>query len=97
MIAVTFQHPCPYYDDSYAVNSPNVGPYQDAIMEELIPKIEEKFRIIGKPYARILSGGSTGGWISLMLQIFQPEFFGGVFSRCPDPVDFSYFQCINIY
>ncbi len=97
MIAVTFQHPCPYYDDSYAVNSPNVGPYRDAIMQELIPKIDEKFRIIRKPYARILSGGSTGGWISLMLQIFQPEFFGGVFSMCPDPVDFRYFQCINIY
>jgi hypothetical protein len=97
MIAVTFQHPCPYYDDSYAVNSPNVGPYQDAIMQELIPKVEEQFRIIRKPYARILSGGSTGGWISLMLQIFQPDFFGGVFSMCPDPVDFRYFQCVNIY
>jgi hypothetical protein len=27
MIAVTFQHPCPYFDDSYAVNSENCGPY----------------------------------------------------------------------
>lgn len=97
MIAVTFQHPCPYYDDSYAVNSPNVGPYQDAIMQELIPKIENEFRIIKEPYARILSGGSTGGWISLMLQIFQPDFFGGTFSLCPDPVDFRYFQAVNIY
>ena len=61
MIAVTWQHPCPYYDDSYAVNTPNVGPYGDAIMEELIPRIEETFRIIRKPYARVLSGGSTGG------------------------------------
>jgi hypothetical protein len=97
MIAVTFQHPCPYYDDSYAVNSPNVGPYGDAIMQELIPLLEEQFRIIREPYARILSGGSTGGWISLALQIFYPDFFGGVFSLCPDPVDFRYFQCINIY
>ena len=97
MIAVTFQHPCPYYDDSYVVNSPNVGPYQDAIMEELIPKIEKEFRIIREPYARILSGGSTGGWISLMLQIMQPDFFGGTFSLCPDPVDFHYFQCVDIY
>ena len=97
MIAVTFQHPCPYYDDSYAVNSPNVGPYQDAIMQELIPGIEKAFRIIREPYARVLSGGSTGGWISLMLQIFQPDFFGATFSLCPDPVDFRYFQCVNIY
>ncbi len=97
MLAVTFQHPCPYYDDSYAVNSPNVGPYGDAIMQELIPYLEEHFRIIREPYARVLSGGSTGGWISLAMQIFYPDFFGGVFSLCPDPVDFHYFQCIDIY
>ncbi len=97
MIAVTFQHPCPYYDDSYAVNSPNCGPYGDAIMEELIPYVEEQFRIIREPYARVLSGGSTGGWESLALQIFHPDFFGGTFSSCPDPVDFRYFQCVDIY
>ena len=97
MIAVTFQHPCPFYDDSYAVNSPNVGPYGDAIMEELIPRVEEQFRIIRKPYARVLSGGSTGGWESLALQIFHPDSFGGTWSLCPDPVDFRYHQIVNIY
>lgn len=97
MIAVTFQHPCPYYDDSYAVNSDNVGPYGDAIMQELIPRIEEEFRIIRKPYARVLSGGSTGGWESLALQVFHPEFFGGAWVGCPDPVDFRRFQLQNIY
>ena len=97
MLAVTFQHPCPYYDDSYAVNTPNVGPYGDAIMEELIPRIEEQFRIIRKPYARVLSGGSTGGWESLALQVFHPDFFGGTWTGCPDPVDFRRFQLQNIY
>ena len=97
MILVTFQHPCPYYDDSYGVNSPNTGPYGDAIMQELIPKVEEQFRIIREPYARVLSGGSTGGWITLAMQLFNPDFFGGAFSLCPDPVDFRYFQCVNIY
>ncbi len=97
MLAVTLQHPCPYYDDSYVVNSPNVGPYGDAIMKELIPRLEEEFRIIRKPYARVLSGGSTGGWISLAMQIFYPDFFGGTWSLCPDPVDFRYFQAVNIY
>jgi len=97
MIAVTFQHPCPYFDDSYAVNSPNTGPYGDAIMNELIPAIEENFRIIRKPYARVLSGGSTGGWISLALQVFHPDFFGGTWTFCPDPVDFRYYELINIY
>ena len=97
MIAVTFQHPCPYFDDSYAVNSVNSGPYGDALLTELIPLIEEKFRIIRKPYARVLSGGSTGGWESLALQIFHPEFFGGTWSFFPDPVDFRYYQLVNIY
>jgi hypothetical protein len=97
MLLVTFQHPCPYYDDSYAVNSANCGPYGDAIMQELIPYIEEHFRVIRKPYARVLSGGSTGGWEALALQIFHPEFFGGTWALCPDPVDFRYFQTINIY
>jgi hypothetical protein len=97
MIAMTFQHPTPYYDDSYAVNSPNVGPYGDAIMEELIPHVEEHFRIIRKPYARVLSGGSTGGWESFALQVFHPDFFGGTFSSCPDSLDFNYHQIVNIY
>ena len=97
MLAVTLQHPCPYYDDSYAVNSPNVGPYGDAILQELIPYIEENFRVIQKPQARVLSGGSTGGWIALALQVFYPDFFGGTFSLCPDPVDFRHFQAVDIY
>ena len=83
MIAVTFQHPTPYFDDSYAVNSVNNGPYGDAIMQELIPEIEKRFRVIREPYARILSGGSTGGWEAAALQIFHPDFFGGAWSYCP--------------
>jgi len=97
MIGVTFQHPCPFYDDSHAMNSPNLGPYGDAIMQELIPLIEKKFRIIRRPYARVLAGGSTGGWISFALQVFHPDFFGGTYSLCPDPVDFRANQIVNIY
>ena len=97
MIVVTFQHPTPYFDDSYAVNSVNVGPYGDAIIEELIPAVEERFRVIAEPWARLLDGGSTGGWESLALQIFHPDFFGGTWSYCPDPVTFSNVEGIDIY
>jgi hypothetical protein len=97
MLYVTFQHPTPYYDDSYAIDTPNMGPYGSAITQELIPYIEKHFRAIPKPWARILSGGSTGGWESLALQIFYPDYFGGTFSACPDPVDFHYFEMVNIY
>ncbi len=97
MIIVTLQHPSPYYDDSYGVNSANNGPYGDAIMQELIPEVEKKFRVIGQPWARLLTGGSTGGWISLAKQVFYPEFYGGTWSLCPDGVDFRYHQIVNVY
>jgi hypothetical protein len=97
MIVVTFQHPTPYYDDSYAVNSVNNGPYGDALIQELIPYVESHFRIIAKPYARVLSGGSTGGWESLALQLYHPDFFGGTWTLYPDMIDFSHYQLVNAY
>jgi hypothetical protein len=97
MIAVTFQHPTPYFDDSYAVNSVNLGPYGDALINELVPEVEKRFRVITEPYARVLSGGSTGGWESLALQILHPDFFGGTWSSCPDPVTFTDVEGINVY
>jgi hypothetical protein len=97
VIVVTFQHPAPYFDDSYAVNSANLGPYGDAIMQELIPEVEKRFRIIKEPWARWLDGGSTGGWESLALQIFHPDFFGGTWSYCPDPVSFIDVEGVNVY
>lgn len=96
-IMVTFQHPCPYFDDSYAVNSANCGPFGDAVMNELIPYVESHFRIIREPYARVLEGGSTGGWESLSLQAYHPKFFGGAWVFDPDPIDFQRFQLLDIY
>jgi|HubBroStandDraft_6_1064221.scaffolds.fasta_scaffold32407_3 hypothetical protein len=97
VIAVTFQHPTPYFDDSYAVNSANNGPYGDAIMHELIPYLEAHFRMIPKPYARVLTGGSTGGWESLALQVYHPDFFGGTWTMYPDPVDFRKYGMVDAY
>lgn len=97
MIAVTFQHPTPYFDDSYAVNSANNGPYGDAVMQELIPYVEEHFRVIPQPWARVLTGGSTGGWESLALEFYHPDFFGGTWTGFPDPIDFRHYQLSDIY
>ncbi len=97
VIAVTFRHANPYYDDSYAVNSANVGPYGDALIEDLIPYIESRFRTIRAPWARVLAGGSTGGWEALALQIFHPRTFGGTWGWCPDPVDFHDYQIVDVY
>jgi Putative esterase len=97
VIAVSFLHPTPYFDDSYAVDSANNGPYGTAIMTELIPYIEKRFRIITSSYARLLTGGSTGGWEALALQLLHPEFFGGTWTFYPDPVDFRRFELVDIY
>ena len=96
-IQVTIEQACPYYDDAYGVNSANVGPYGDAIVTELIPSLEKKFRAIPQPWARLLTGGSTGGWISLADQVFYPDVFGGTWSLFPDPVDFRKYQIVNLY
>jgi hypothetical protein len=96
-LAVEIQHPTPYYDDSYAVNSASQGPYGDAITHELIPYIEQQFRGIGAGWARFLYGGSTGGWEAMAAQMFYPDEYNGAFIACPDPIDFRAFVTVNIY
>jgi hypothetical protein len=97
MLLLLIQHANPYYDDSYAVDSANVGPYGEAINRELIPYIEKEFRGIGQGWARALYGGSTGGWETLATQIFYPDDYNGAWGACPDPVDFRAYQSVNIY
>ena len=96
-LIVKIQHANPFYDDSYAVNSANVGPYGDAIENELIPAIEKQFHGIGQGWARFTYGGSTGGWEALAVQVFYPDHYNGAFAACPDPVDFHSYMTINLY
>jgi hypothetical protein len=97
MLLVQIQHATPFYDDSYAVNSPNNGPYGDAIMRELMPEIERRFRGIGAGWARFTYGGSTGGWEALAVQMFYPAEFNGAWVACPDPIDFRRYTVVDIY
>jgi len=97
MLIVQVQHANPYYDDSYAVNSANLGPYGDAINQELIPYLEDRFRGIGEGWARFTYGGSTGGWEALATQVFYPDMYNGAFAACPDPLDFRAYMAVDIY
>jgi hypothetical protein len=97
VIMMTIQHPTPYFDDSYAVNSESQGPYGDAIEKELIPYIEKKFRVIPDGWAHIVYGGSTGGWEALATQVFYPDQYNGAWVFCPDVVDFRAYGTTNIY
>ncbi|MBN1509057.1 MAG: hypothetical protein JW955_19575 [Sedimentisphaerales bacterium] len=82
---------------SVFANSANNGPVGDALVQELIPEIEKRFRAIPHAYGRFVTGHSSGGWASLWLQVTYPDFFGGCWSLAPDPVDFTRFQTMNIY
>ena len=96
-IAVFIQHTTPFYDDSYVLNSANNGPYGDAITTELIAEIDRRFRTVAAPYARTLTGGSTGGWDVLALQVHYPDVFGGAWSLYPDQLDFRNYQFGDVY
>jgi hypothetical protein len=97
VIAIEIQHANPYYDDSYAVNSENLGPYADAIQQELIPYLERKYRALGEGWSRFTYGGSTGGWEALAVQVKYPDFYNGAFAACPDPIDFRAYGSVNVY
>jgi hypothetical protein len=97
VLVIQIQHANPFYDDSYAVNSANLGPYGDAIETELMPAVEKQFRGIAQGWARFLYGGSTGGWESLAVQMFYPDRYNGAFVACPDPVDFHAYMTTDLY
>lgn len=97
VLVIEIQHANPYYDDSYAVNSENLGPYGDAITYELIPYIEEQFRGIGEGWSRFLYGGSTGGWEALAVQVLYPDDYNGCYAACPDPIDFRAYTVVDLY
>jgi hypothetical protein len=82
---------------SVFANSANNGPVGEALVEELIPEIERRFRAVPHAYGRFLMGHSSGGWACLWLQVTYHDFFGGCWSLAPDPVDFRHFQTMNIY
>jgi pimeloyl-ACP methyl ester carboxylesterase len=77
-------------------DSANNGPRGQALVEELIPFIEKQYHGLGAPNGRFVVGHSSGGWSSLWLQVAYPDFFGGVWSLSPDPVDFRDFQRIDL-
>ena len=85
------------FGDPYQVDSANNGPYGAALTQEVIPYIEKTYRCLGTAKSRFTTGGSTGGWVSLALQVFYPDFFNGCWSQCPDSVTFERFELADIY
>ncbi len=85
------------FGDPYQMDSENSGPYGYSLIHELIPYIEEQYRGTQNATYRFVDGCSTGGWVSLALQLYYPNSFNGAFSYSPDAIAFDNYQLINIY
>jgi len=96
LVAISFEQQTPYFPDSYSTNSAANGPYEDALLEEVIPELERRFRLVPRPWARHVEGASTGGWQALALQLRHPDHFGGAWVFQPDPVDFRRYLLVDL-
>ncbi|MEX2119177.1 MAG: alpha/beta hydrolase-fold protein [Pirellulales bacterium] len=95
-IRVMLSGDCKWGHHVYADSATN-GPRGAALIEEMIPAIDEAYRTVAAATARFLTGHSSGGWSSLWLQVTYPDVFGGVWSSSPDPVDFRDYQQVDLY
>jgi len=96
-VLVVVPDPTCYRGHSVFADSATNGPRGRALMEELIPAVEEKFHGARDASLRHVTGMSSGGWACLWLIVTYPDEFASCWSHCPDPVDFRDFQRINIY
>jgi hypothetical protein len=87
---------CPLGHHGFVDSAAN-GPRGRALVEELVPELERRFRLVRRPEARIVTGHSSGGWSAVWLQLSQAGTFGACFASSPDPVDFSRFQNSDLY
>lgn len=78
-------------------DSVNNGPWGQALVSEVIPALEARYRMDAKPSGRFLTGHSSGGWFALWLQVRYLQLFGGSWPTSPDPSDFSNFIGVDIY
>lgn len=83
--------------DSHQMDSENSGPYGYSLIHELMSHIERLYRGTQSSTFRFVDGCSTGGWVSLALQLYYPDKFNGVFAYSPDPIAFEGYFLINIY
>ncbi|HVU88517.1 MAG TPA: alpha/beta hydrolase [Pirellulales bacterium] len=95
-IRVYLSGDCKWGHHVYADSATN-GPRGAALVGEVIPYIDSKYRTVPHSSGRFVTGHSSGGWSSLWLQVSYPDTFGGCWSTSPDPVDFRDFQQVDLY
>jgi enterochelin esterase family protein len=85
-----------YYGGSQYINSTATGRYEDYLIEEIVPFVDENFRTINDRASRAVMGKSSGGYGSLIMGIRHADVFGLVCSTAGDayfeycyPMDFA--------
>ena len=78
---------------SQYLNSTAQGNYADYICDEIVPLVEQHYRIAAGATNRIIAGHSSGGYGALRLGMMRPRLFGGVIALSPD----SYFEISHRY
>lgn len=71
------------YFGSFYVNSAVTGRWEDAIVRELVPWIDARYRTVPNAGARGIAGFSMGGFGALMLAMNNPNVFGSVYALSP--------------
>lgn len=78
-------------------DSVNNGPWNQALVTEIIPSLEARYKMDARPSGRFLTGHSSGGWFALWALVNHPSLFGGAWATSPDPVDFHDFLGVDLY
>lgn len=73
---------------SQYLNSAATGRYEDYLIQDLIPYIDQKFRTVGTRDGRAVVGKSSGGYGALRLAMRNPDVFAAAASHAGD----TYFQ-----
>ncbi len=76
------------YGGSQYINSTATGRYEDYVIKELVPFMDENFRTIPHAYSRAICGKSSGGYGAMILSMKNPDVFGLMCSTAGD----AYFQ-----
>ena len=74
---------------SQYLNSPAQGNYADYVCDEIVARVEARYRIRSGTPRRIIAGHSSGGFGALRLGMLRPRLFDGVVALSPDS-DFQY-------
>jgi enterochelin esterase family protein len=72
------------YGGSQYMNSPATGRYEDHLLQEVLPRVEQEFSVGGRRERRGVMGKSSGGYGALHLADRHPDVFAALASHSGD-------------